>query len=241
MFKIIVVEDDKNLQYTIKKILRNLELFQNEDIQILYFTKFNNELKMEIEDLSERKCYILDIELATKISGIDIAKYIRNNDWNSEIIFMTNHDKMFETVFRNVYNVFDFIEKFHDFDNKLKKDLKLIFNRNYDNKMFKYKSRNVSLRIYYHSITYIYRDTEERKIVINTDKTSYSLNISLTDCMNYLDKRFKFTHRACIVNTSRVRIYDWKQGYFELDTKEQIPLLSKSFKKELEEYDKCNN
>ena len=69
------------------------------------------------------KIYLLDIELANNASGIQIAKKIREKDWDSQIIFMTNHDKMFETVYRSVYQVFDFIEKFHEFDKRLENDI----------------------------------------------------------------------------------------------------------------------
>ena len=137
MIRIIIVEDDKDMQAELKNILRETDIIK-EEIKIEYFTKFSKELKNIIKDPSERKIFILDIELATKVSGIDIAKYIRQNDWESEIIFITSHDKMFETAYRNVYEIFDFIEKFHHLETRLKKDLKVIYKKNFDNKMFKF-------------------------------------------------------------------------------------------------------
>ncbi len=241
MIKFIIVEDDKKTQMLIKKILREMDIFKDEEIKVDYFTKYTTALKEIIKDNSERKIYIMDIELESKVSGIDIAKFIRDNDWESEIIFLTNHDKMFETAYRSVYEVFDFIEKFHDMEPRLKKDLKAIFKRNFDNKMFKFNSRNLNIQIFYRSITYIYRDKEERKIIINTDKTSYSLNLSLADSLNFLDDRFKQVHRACIVNTDRVEEYNWSKGYFILNTNEKVPMLSKKYKKEVEESNDRNS
>lgn len=241
MIRIVVVEDDKNAQMVVKKTLREMDIFKDEEIKIDYFTKYTQTLKDIILDTSERKIYILDIELESKVSGIDIAKFIRDNDWESEIIFITNHDKMFETVYRSVYEVFDFIEKFHELVPKLKKDIKEIFKRNFDNKMFKFTSRNLNLQIYYRSITYLYRDTEERKLVVNTDNTNYSIYLNVADSLNYLDNRFKMVHRACIVNLDRVEAFNWSKGYFTLDTGEKVPLLSKKFKKEVEEYYERNN
>lgn len=241
MIRIVTVEDNKQTQMLIKKILREMDIFKDEEIKVDYFTKYTNELKEIIKDNSERKIYIMDIELETRVSGIDIAKFIRDNDWESEIIFITNHDKMFETVYRSVYEIFDFIEKFHEMESRLKKDLKIIFKRNFDNKMFKFSSRNLNLQIFYRSITYIYRDKEERKIVINTDKTNYAINLSVTDSLNYLDDRFKLVHRACIVNTDRVEAYNWSKGFFILDTGEKVPMLSRKYKKELEEFNERNN
>ena len=236
MIKIIVVEDEKETQLTIKNLLRKMDFLKDEEIKVEYFTKYTNALKEVILDKEERKIYILDIELDSKVSGIDIARFIRDNDWDSEIIFITNHDKMFETAYRSVYEVFDFIEKFHDLEQKLKKDLKAIFKKNFDNKMFKFESRNLNLQIFYRSITYLYRDTEERKLIINTDKTSYAIYMNVQDSLKYLDNRFLMVHRACVVNMDCVEEFNWSKGYFVLNTGEKVHLLSRKYKKEVEEY-----
>ena len=88
------------------------------NFEIKVFDKYDVNLKKVIEDTSEVKIYILDIELGDKVSGIQIAKKIRNFDLEDEIIFITNHDHMFEEVYRSVYKVYDFIEKFNNFEAK---------------------------------------------------------------------------------------------------------------------------
>ncbi len=234
MIKIVVVEDNKNTQMEIKTILRDTEIVKNEDVIIEYYSKFCPELKSVIKNIDERKIYILDIELSTQTSGLDIAKYIRKSDWDSEIIFLTAHDKMFEATYRAVHEIYDFIEKFHNMKERLQKDVNDIFKRKYDNKMFKYSCRHYNIQIFYHSINYIYRDKEERKIIIVTNNNTYALNLSLTDVMDYLDDRFKLVHRACIVNFDHVEALNWAKGYFVLDNGEKIYMLSRKFKKELE-------
>ncbi len=241
MIKIVIIENEEKTQTKIKNILKDLDFLTNEEAEVLYFTKYNKELKQIIENNAEPKIYILDINLETKVSGIDIAKFIRTNDWESEIIFITNHDKMFETVYRSVYKVFDFIEKFHNLDHRLKKDLKLIYNRNFDNKMFKYQNQNLNIQIYYHSIIYIYRDKEERKAVIKTDKNEYYLSLTLIDILKMLDNRFKMVHRSCIVNTDRIEEYKWSQGYFQTDTGEIVYMLSKKHKDDITKFSSHNS
>ena len=232
VIKIIIVEDEKETQKELKRIVRESE--EEEEIEIEIYSKFDTELKERIKDVTERKIYIMDIELETKVSGIDIAKYIREKDWGSEIIFITTHDKMFETVYRNIYEIFDFIEKFHHMENRLKKDLKIIYKKNFDNKMFKYKNRNIDIQVFYRAITHIIRDKESRKLIINTDNNNYSLNLNVTDSLKYLDERFKQIHRACVVNTERVESYNWSKGYVVLDNGKRINMLSKKYKKEIE-------
>ena len=232
MIKFIIVDDTKEDRDRIKILLNETV---KQDKEILMFTKITPELKKEIQNTDCRKVYILDIELGLNASGISIAKLIRDVDWKSEIIFITNHDKMFESAHRTVYEVFDFIEKFHDFDNRFKKDIKDILKRNFDNKMFIYKGSNgVELSLYYKSILYIYRETEDRKLVIVTSSNKYMLNLSIKDIITYLDNRFVQCHRSCIVNKNRICEKNYKEGYFVLDNGDKVYMLSKMNKKELE-------
>lgn len=233
MIKIVVIEDDLVQQSIVKEVISKTLFKRNDDIRVEYYTKYNKNLQKVIDDNSIRKIYITDIELASNISGIQIAKKIRENDWTSEIIFITSHDKMFETVYRSIYQVFDFIEKYHNMQQRLEKDLDIIFKKDFDNDMFVYNNRFFDLKIYYRSILYIYRETNERKLVIVTDTNKFKIGITLTEMLDLLDDRFKQCHRACIINTERVQKYEWNKGYFILDNKERVDMLSKKYKKEV--------
>ena len=231
MVKFVIVDDDtKEIEHVRKLICEVVE-----DAKIVSFPKITSELKSEIQNTDEHKIYVLDIELANKVSGITIAKLIREVDWESEIIFITNHDKMFESTHRSIYEVFSFIEKFHEFDKRLKRDVKEILKRNFDNKMFKYSANNIDLNIYYRSILYICRDKEERKLVIVTPNNKYKLNMTFDTIMDLLDGRFVKCHRSCIVNKNRVEELNYKDGYFVLDTGDKVYLLSKMNKKLIED------
>lgn len=233
MISYIVVEDDKNFQEREKQVINKVTFNVEEDIKILTFSTFSKELKQVISNNSEKKVYILDIELSGSVSGIQIAQLIRENDWDSEIIFCTSHDKMFEKTYRSVYAVFDFIEKFHEFEERLEKDLNVIMSKKHDNKMFKYHSRYVDLHLYMKEINYIYRDTDARKLVICTDTSKFEINKSISSMIQLLDNRFKICHRACIINTHKIKRYNWSKGYFTLSNGENVYLLSKKYKTEV--------
>lgn len=233
LVKFVVVDDDESNLEEVKNIIREVTFNLNEDVKIATYSKYCKNLADEINNISERKIYILDIELDDKYSGIQIAENIRLNDWESEIIFMTYHDKMFETVYRKVYEVFDFIEKFYNFKERLKKDIKIILNKNFDNKLFVYKSRNVDLKIYLKNILYIYRDKEERKVVVVTDNNKFIVGLGVQEVLDLLDSSFALVHRACIVNKNRVQKYNWSDKYFVLDTGEEVNMLSKKYKKDV--------
>ena len=227
---IIIVEDEIFYQDKIKKIIRKTLTNILEQVNIEIYTSYNSKLEKRISDLSKKTIYILDIELKNSISGIEIAKHIRKKDWNSEIIFLTSHDKMFESVHRKIHNIFTFIEKFNEMDKQLSDSIKLIATTKQDNKMFKYSTRSINLQIYLKDILYIYRDKNERKLIIRTTTNKFYINMSLIDIMEKLDSRFSFCHRSCIVNKNRVVKYNWKTGNFILDTGEIVDLLSRKYK-----------
>lgn len=227
MVRFVIVDDDINL---VKHIEELLEECVDQEKEFREYTRLDEKLKNEIKDKDVRKVYILDIDLGTKISGINIAKYIRDIDYESEILFITNHDKMFESVHRDVYEVFDFIEKFHNFDKRFKKDIKEIIKRNFDNKMFNYKVNSFELSIFYREILYIY--TDDRKLVIVTPTNEYTVNITIRDMLNLLDSRFKQCHKSCIVNVDHISKIDYKKGIIILNNGMVVDYLSKKFMKE---------
>ena len=231
MIKFVIVEDDKETVRKVEEVIKNT-LF---DKDIIYdkakFNKYNKDLYDEIKDYSMIKIYILDIELENSISGIDIAKKIREHDWESNIIFITTHDKMFESVFRKIYNVFDFIEKFDNMENRLEKDILEIAKHNFDYKTFKYSTNNVDIQIYYKLINYFTRDPKERKIIINTDTNEFLINSSIKDLENKLDSRFIKVSRSTLVNKENISEINWNKGFFVLNNGNIKYLVTKNFNK----------
>lgn len=225
MIRFVIVDDDKEEIVHIKALLDEVV---PENKEVICFNKFNIDLKNEIKNIDIRKVYILDIELEDKISGINIAKFIRDVDYENEILFITNHDNMFESVHRGIYEVFDFIEKFHDFDKRFKKDIKSIVKRNFDNKMFNYKI----LSVYYREIMYIY--TEDRKLILVTSNNKYTISMTIKEILTMLDSRFKQCHKSCIINTDHIEKKDYKNGYIMLDNGMKVDFLSKKYMKELD-------
>ena len=225
--KFIIVEDNKDYQKKIADIL--LKKYFIYKIEIKKFLKYDKDLEAIILNLSEPKIYILDIELNDPISGIKIAKKIRKKDRDSFIIFITSHKEMFEPVFRNIYEVYNFIEKFDSFEDRFIKDIDRIMKNHFDNKCFHFHNNRIFLNIYYKEILYIERDTVERKLIIYTTDETYCVPLGLKQALEILDDRFKQVHKSCIVNTNRVTKYNWSKSKFTLDTKKTVPLLSRKY------------
>ena len=232
MIKFIIIDDDPQMVEKVKKIITTTIFKYNISYEFSIHSKYDLKLQDEINDNSLIKIYISDIDLKDNKSGIQIVEGIREHDWESLIIFMTNHDKMFETVHRNIPNIFDFIEKFNNFDQRLEEDIIKIAIHNFDNKTFKYTNRNIDLQLYLKSINYIYRDSNERKIVIKTNNNEHHIPMNITDALKKLDNRFIRIHRSCIINKNNITKINWNKGYFEVngDKEKVIYLASKKYK-----------
>ena len=235
--KFIVVEDERDAQEKIKKLLRKISVQTQIDLEIEYFKNYDEKLQKEIDNTLYPKIYIMDIELDGEVSGMEVAEKIRDNDWDSEIIFVTTHDKFFDKVHRQILEVFDFIEKFQDMENRLEKDIKLILSKKADKKLLKIKGNHADVEIYMRNILYILRDKEERKSIIytDTDDVTFKVSNSLIDLLDRLDSRFVQTHKSCIANKNRMVERNYAKGYFILDNGKKVDYLSRKYRRGIDE------
>lgn len=230
MIKIVIVEDEENWIELYEKVINEVLFESNKEYKIYTFKKYNSELKSIINDNSEPKIYLMDLQLDIKHTGMDILREIRQKDWDSEIIVLTNHDRMFETVHKEIFKTFDFIEKFDDIEKRLKRDIKKIISMKDDYDKFIYETRKISLQIYLKDIIYIYRDTIDRKLVIKTTNNEFIVSMTFQNILKYLDKRFKQCHRSCVINEDRIEKKNYVEGYFITDTGEKVDMLSKKYR-----------
>ena len=63
--KFIVVEDERDAQEKIKKLLRKISVQTQIDLEIEYFKNYDEKLQKEIDNTLYPKIYIMDIELDT--------------------------------------------------------------------------------------------------------------------------------------------------------------------------------
>jgi len=230
MIKFIIVEDEEKYIKEYERIINNVLFKTNNEYEIHKFTNYNNDLKKIIRDNSEMKIYLVDLQLNSKYDGMDILREIREKDWDSEIIVLTNHDRMFESVHKEIYKTLDFIEKFVDLEKRLKKDIKKIISKKNDKGKFVYKTRKIELQIYFKDIIYIYRDTFERKLHMKTSYNSFIIDMTIKNMRKMLDDRFVMCHRSCIINNERISEKNYVKGYFITDMGEKIELLSKKYR-----------
>ena len=234
MIKIIFIGSEERNYAVIKGVLSELSFLYEGTLELKKYFKMCLQLKEEILDADCKKIYIIEVNSNNYSKSFNLLKYLRQNDWNSEIILIKDGLVTFEKTWDGICKVFDVIES-NLVKDRIRKDLNLICTHTDSKKTFNFKNRDMNLSIYLEKILYIYRDTDSRKVVVVTDNNLYTINMGLKDVFFLLDKRFKQVHRACLANTMRVEKYDWSNNTFTLDNGKEINLLSKHYKDTLED------
>ena len=232
----IMVEDNKFHINRTKEIIVNYMMKNSLLFDILIFSNFSDKLIDIIENHDENHIYILDYELPD-CTAIDIARMIRQYDWTSPIIIFTVNGGLALDSFKQRLQILDFVDKQVNAEKNLDELFDICLSQLKIRKTLKFTIGATHYSIDYDKIKYIYRDTSDRKSIVVTDTDEYSVNKTLIQFLEKLDdKRFMFTHNACICNMNKVVAFNWKDNMLTLADGEEIFYLSKSHKTDLEPF-----
>lgn len=235
MFEFIVCDDQVMFSKGIVKLIDSIFMKNSFDYTIKSFSNYDDNFE-EIIKRKGSKIYILDIELNNGISGIDIARKIREYDWNSTIIMLTSHSEMGYDVLKAQIMVLDFISKFEDYKLRLTQLIEKIIEKENIKGVIHYTNKGYSYRIDISNILYIVKEPLGRKCKVVTINGEYDITCTLSEIMTRLDENFYLTHRSCIVNAAHIEHVDWTNGIIIFDKGQEINLLSRERKKGLKNY-----
>lgn len=235
MIKFIIVEDNKYHQKQVEEIIMSFMMKNNYEFEIKVFDRETEELMELIKNNEDNQVYILDFELPNS-NAIDLSRKIREDDWTSPIIIFTAHGGMAFETFKQRLQILDFINKQHNPEKNLNELFEICLKQLKVLKSFKFKTSGVDYNIPFNKILYFERDSFTRKVCLVTDTAKYEMYKTIKDIKTQLDKNFLISHRACIVNMKRVIKISWKDKSIYFDNGTQIDLLSKTHKKELDDY-----
>lgn len=230
----VICDDDKFFRKNVISIIESVLMNTNDDYKIKEFESYNKDFEKLI-DKKNTKIYILDIEINNSISGIDIARKIRKNDWNSIIIIVTSHNELSYQVMKAKIMLLDFVSKFDDCNNELKKAIIKSVDLIGKRKILKIENKGISYIINLKDIMFIEKDTIDRKCIINTSYGKIVTNKTLIELEKELGNNFFLSHRSCLININNIRKIDWKNNIIYFDDI-KTDLLARDKKKELKEY-----
>ena len=232
MINFIVCDDNKIINKAIVGVINKVMMKNITAYKIHDFFDYDSSFVDIINEKLSNKIYILDIETPSR-SGIDIARMIRQKDLDSVIIFLTSHEELGYMILKSEFMFLTFICKFDDYKNKLASAIERSLVITGHKKMIKFNDHGACYTIPLEDILYITRDSIERKCILKTDYTEFHVSLSLADLFKMVGENFKYSHRACIVNTARIRKINHRKREIVFDNGEMIDLLSDSYKREL--------
>lgn len=236
MVNFIIVDDNKSQRKIISKtVLKNM-MSNKIEFNIFEFEDYNQELKEFIRNKKDYKIYILDLELANS-DGIDIARDIRYKyeDWNSPIIIITVHTSLYYEVYKQRLQILDFVGKCENVDRILSENINICLKMLNKDKTYRYTYKNVEYTINLNNIDYIQRDGRGVKIV--TTNKNYFQNTSISELKKILPSYFIISSKGILINLKNVIKIDWALLKVFFKDKNEGYLVSKSHRKEIEEYE----
>lgn len=199
MLNFVLCDDNLNIVKKLKEMLEILFIKNDIDAKVSFYTDKPEEvLKYEKENIVD--VLILDINLNSNISGIDLAKEIRKHNKKVYLIFSTGHLE-YSLVAYSV-KTFDYlpkpltIERLEITVNRLLDDL----SNGASKKFIKLDKKTI---INENEINYIKKDG--MKLVFCTTSGNYETYSSFNKIKNILPDNFVRCHKSYIANTNTIQ------------------------------------
>lgn len=243
MLPIYICEDDIYQLKEYTKLIENYIMINDWDMNVAASVRDPRELLDAITASPETALYFLDIDLRSKINGIELAKEIRRYDPFGFIVFITTHSEMMPETFQQKVTAMDYILKDipASVPDRIHACMEEALTR-YHTPSSSVHSNIISLRVGNHFFTwkdediyYIETSASHHKLRIHTAYGTTELKSSLKSIRELLDDTFVQCHKSCIINTRHIINIDKKNLIITLDNNEQC-YMSVRFAKRMDAF-----
>lgn len=197
MIKLAICDDDPKI---VEQLETYIEKMNNRRIEYDVFGSAED-LRRYLGLNHNYNLYILDIEM-DGMTGLELAKVLRNEHLQSLIVFLTSYSQYVYDVFEVV--TFDFIVKpitFEKFE-KLIVKAENYLNMTYANFVFSYRKNNFSVPC---NMIYCIEKQGRKALIHELGGNIYQTNMTLKEIWEQLDERvFVEIHTSCIINLAEV-------------------------------------
>lgn len=199
MLNFILCDDNQNILNRLEKILDTIFVKNNFDAEISLKTDNYNEV---IEYINSNKVdvVLLDINLKSNKTGLQVAEQIRKINKNVYIIFTTGHLEYAMVAYK--YKTFDYIAKPISYDRLEETIIRLFEDINSEPKKY-IKLDNKNTVIDASEIQYIKRDG--MKLVFHTSCRDYDIYSSFNKFQDRLPENFIRCHKSYVANISQIK------------------------------------
>jgi len=231
----IICDDNESFANKLQTIVENYMMNFDVDEKYYMFKDYGDNFKNKVKEIEGFKVFILDIETKDG-SGLDASRFIREelDDWSSVIMLITAHNELKYEAFGNRLFLLDFINKFDDYENKLKEDLERVMkNYNHREKCLTFEYNRIIKKVEFKHIVIIEKEKDSKKCIIKTKYGEYLICETLNNVFKLLDNRFIKISRSTIINIDEVREYDNIENKITFKNGTSTHDISRGFKKEV--------
>ena len=198
MLNFVLCDDNKLILTKLCKILESIFIKNNLSAQIV-FSSTNSEETLEYVLHNEVNVLLLDIELKSKLTGIEMANIIRKNNKSIYIIFTTGHLEYGLIAYQ--CKTFDYLAKPITLE-RLEITILRLFEdlTSMPRKFLKLDTKNAVINL--DSVQYIEKDG--MKLTFYTDSTEYKIYSSFNKISKSLPENFIRCHKSYIINIDKV-------------------------------------
>ena len=199
MLKFALCDDNIHILDKLEKMLENIFTKNNFDALVAYKT---NNTKDMLNFVSNNKVEVimLDINLKSDTTGLQLAEAIRKINKDSYIIFTTGHLEYVMIAYK--VKTFDYLAKPITYDRLEETVIRLFEDVNGQPKRY-IKIDNKNTIIDASEIQYIKRDG--MKLIFHTPSRDYDAYSSFAKIQDTLPKNYRRCHKSCIANLSQIK------------------------------------
>ncbi len=199
MLNFVICDDNLNILDKLEKMLESIFTKNNFDASV----SFKSDNPEEVLDYAQNNCVdalILDINLKSNKSGLELARKIREKKKNTYIIFNTAHLEYAMVAYK--YKTFDYLAKPVTYDRLEDTIIRLFEDINGSVKKY-LKIDNKNTVIDESEIQYIKRDG--MKLVFHTSSRDYDTYSSFNKFEDKLPKTYIRCHKSYIANINQIK------------------------------------
>lgn len=199
MLHFVICDDNLNILDKLEKMLENIFTKNNFEAEVS-FKSDNSEDILDYIKRNPSDVFLLDINLKSSKTGLELAEEIRKVKKNSYLIFTTGHLEYAMVAYK--YKTFDYIAKPITYDRLEDTVVRLFEDVNGLNKRY-LRIDNKNTLIDESEIQYVKRDG--MKLVFHTPSRDYDTYSSFNKFQDRLPKSYIRCHKSCIANINQIK------------------------------------
>lgn len=217
LLNIFVCEDREEQRHKFVSIIERYYLGNALDATLKVSTDKPNEI-LENMEVETPGLYFLDIDLNSKMDGLQLARAIKDRVGISFIVFITTHSEMTPLTFKYKVEAMDFILKDEEdkIEQRIADCIDVAYKRHLEKKagakFLVIHQEDMVKRIDLDEIIFIETTPVKHKLCLHTPKRTIEFYSELKKVEQELDGRFVRCHKSFIINKNQISEIDKKNN-----------------------------